>query len=50
MRVSAFATTGMRLTLVPSRFMISMSRGFSLKGGQENKVNGLVLQSTLHDG
>ena len=29
-KVSAFATTGMRLTRVPRRFMISMSRGLRL--------------------
>lgn len=31
MSVSAFATTGMRLTRVPRRFMISISRGLRLE-------------------
>ena len=30
-RVSAFATTGIKLTRVPRRFMTSMSRGFNLR-------------------
>ena len=32
--VSAFAITGMRLTRVPRRFMISMSKGLSLEEGE----------------
>ena len=34
-RVSALATTGMRLTRVPRRFMISMSRGLRLHSRQQ---------------
>ena len=36
-RVSALATTGMRLTRVPRRFMISMSKGFNLCGRLSTK-------------
>ena len=32
-RVSAFAMTGSKLTRVPRRFMISISKGFKLKHG-----------------
>lgn len=44
--VSALAITGIRLTLVPSRFIVSMSRGFNLVGVPQSAIKRLFLETT----